>query len=279
MKIAYFGYDFFYKCLEHLSDNGHEVVKVFTYKTDNKYNFNDYIISLADSFHAPVQFSKVKSTDINNLKELGCDLLISAAYPYKIPILEDYAIKGINIHPTLLPEGRGPWSLPYIILKGLKKSGVTIHKLDAEFDHGDILLQESFNITDTENLESLSCKSQLKAVALLEVLLKNFDTYWDNAQKQTVGSYWAFPSVVEQTINWDSSVLDISRTIRAIGKFESRAKFDNKYWVVQDAVVWNEDHQFVPGDVVHKTNKEVVIAAKDGLVCLRFFEIDPDPTN
>lgn len=279
MKIAYFGYDFFYKCLEHLSNAGHEVLKVYTYKTDNKYNFNDYIITLADNLHIPVQFSKVKPSDIYSLKELGCELLVVAAYPYKIPILEDCRIKGINIHPTFLPEGRGPWPLPHIILKGLKKSGVTIHKLEAAIDQGDILLQASFDITDTENLESLSCKCQLTAVTLLDEFFENFDSYWNNAQKQGTGSYWEFPSVEEQTINWDTSVLDISRTVRAIGKFESRAKFDDKYWVVQDATVWVEKHAFITGEVVHRTNKEIVIAAKDGFVCLRFFEIDPDPES
>jgi methionyl-tRNA formyltransferase len=279
MKIAYFGYDFFYRCLEHLSGAGHEVVKVFTYKTDNKYNFNDYIISLADSSHIPVQFSKVTPSDIYNLRESGCELLVVAAYPYKVPILEDCIIKGINIHPTLLPEGRGVWPLPYIILNGLKNSGVTIHKLEEKIDSGDILLQQSFDIMDIENLESLSCKCQLTAVSLLEKLLKKFDFYWSNAQKQGVGSNWAFPSIEQQTINWDSSVHEISRITRAIGKFESRAKFDDKYWVVQDAVVWAENHRYIPGEVVHRTNKEVVIAAKDGLVCLRFFEIDPDPTS
>jgi methionyl-tRNA formyltransferase len=258
---------------------GHEVVKVFTYKTDNKYNFNDYIISLADSLHIPVQFSKVSKTDIYDLRDSGCELLVCAAYPYKIPVLENNAIKGINIHPTLLPEGRGVWPLPYIILKGHNKSGVTIHKMAEELDSGDILLQEEFAVTDTDNLESLSCKSQLKALALLERLFRNFDQYWDNARKQGAGSHWIFPSAEEQTLDWNSSIAEISRTVRAIGKFESRAKFDDKYWVVQDAVVWAEDHQYIPGEVVHRTNKEVVVAAKDGLVCLRFFEIDPDPES
>lgn len=35
MKIAYFGYDFFYDCLKTVLSEGHDVIKVFTFDTDN----------------------------------------------------------------------------------------------------------------------------------------------------------------------------------------------------------------------------------------------------
>lgn len=67
----------------------------------------------------------------NHLKKLetqGCDLLISAGYTFKIPNWRKYNIKyGINIHPSILPEGAGP--MPHTILKGLYQTGVTLHKL------------------------------------------------------------------------------------------------------------------------------------------------------
>lgn len=279
MKIAYFGYDFFYKCLELLPQAGQEVVKIFTYKADNKYHFNDYIVSVADSLHVPVQYSRVNSSDIYHLREQGCELLVCASYPYKVPILPDCVIRGINIHPTILPEGRGAWPLAHVILKGLRRTGVTIHKLAKEFDSGDILLQEAFDVTERENLESLSCKSHLKAVILLERLLKDFDAYWNNARQQIGGSYWEFPTVEMQTLRWDSSVQEIDRTVRAIGKYGSRARFDDRDWLVQDATAWVEGHDYMPGAVVHRSNKEIVIAARDGLVCLRFFEVDSNPAR
>lgn len=39
----------------------------------------------------------------------------------------------VNLHPALLPEGRGPWPMPTAILRG-KSSGVTLHKLAEESD-------------------------------------------------------------------------------------------------------------------------------------------------
>ncbi len=277
MKIAYFGYDFFHSCLETLVEDGHEVIKIFTYVTDNKYNFNEKVISIADSIRAPVQFCKPRRSDIDELFTVhGCELLVVAAYPFKIPV-GDPERRGINIHPSLLPQGRGPWPLPWVILKGLKRSGVTIHKLENDMDGGDILSQHEFNISDDEDLETLSCKCQLSAAALLRDLLSKFERKWEHARRQTKGTYWRSPTTVDQTLDWSKNVAEISRTIRAIGKFESRALFDEKYWVVQDGKVWKQLHKLTPGTVAHRTNKEIVIAAKDGFVCLRFFEVDPEP--
>ncbi len=47
----------------------------------------------------------------------------------------------IGMHPTLLPKGRGRAAIPWAILKGLEETGVTMFKMDAGVDTGDILAQ------------------------------------------------------------------------------------------------------------------------------------------
>ena len=84
------------------------------------------------------------------------------------------------------------------------------------------------------------------------------------------------PDESDRTLNWNYDVERLKKISKAFGKFDSFAVFDNKEWVVQDINVWHENHNLVPGTVVHRMNKEVVIAAKDGYVCLRFYSIDPD---
>ena len=44
----------------------------------------------------------------------------------------------IGMHPTLLPVGRGRAAIPWTIIKGLDKTGVTMFKLDEGVDTGDI---------------------------------------------------------------------------------------------------------------------------------------------
>jgi len=47
----------------------------------------------------------------------------------------------IGMHPTLLPKGRGRAAIPWAILKGLDKTGVTLFKLDEGVDTGEIIGQ------------------------------------------------------------------------------------------------------------------------------------------
>ena len=46
--------------------------------------------------------------------------------------------------------------MPVQILRGEKQGGVTIHRLEEDFDRGPILLQKAFTIRDGENLETMT---------------------------------------------------------------------------------------------------------------------------
>lgn len=276
MKIAYFGYDFFFPCLEDLINQGHTIQKIFSFPCDNVYNFNERVAKTAQKLGCPFTIDKVTSKDINDLQNSDCELIIVAAYQYKIPT-KSLTIPAINIHPTLLPEGRGPWPLPWIILKGLKQSGVTIHKITEEMDSGDILLQKEFKVTNEDNLETISAKSQLLAKKMLSETLYNFHSYWKKARPQSKKfSYWGMPKPEDRALNWTKTGKELIKIVRAFGKFDSLAKFDGKEWVVQDANFWKEKHKLKPGTAVNRMSKEIIIAVKDGFICLRSYKIDPD---
>ncbi|WP_455210947.1 methionyl-tRNA formyltransferase [Kaarinaea lacus] len=274
MKVAYCGYDFFHGCLRHLIANDHEILKVFTFDCDNRYNFNRYVHEICELQQIPITQTAINSADLQHLQEQGCELLITAGYRYKVPALDSLAIKGINVHPTLLPIGRGVWPLPWLILKQHTHSGVSIHKLTADFDAGDVLKQTRFIITADENLESLSCKTQIFATEVLAAVMRDFDVMWHNAtfQDHNKASMWPMPQRSDRTLEWNNSVLEIDRVCRAFGKFGSFAFFDNRWWCVYDLKVWQQIHHEAVGKVVHKSNTEMVISASDGFVCLRTFE-------
>lgn len=54
----------------------------------------------------------------------------------------------IGMHPTLLPIGRGRAAIPWAIIKGLDKTGVTMFKLDEGVDTGDIIAQGEIMLND-----------------------------------------------------------------------------------------------------------------------------------
>lgn len=273
MKICYLGYDFFYGCFEEiLKLKNVEVLKVYTFDTDNKYNFNCNLVKLAKDNNIPVVTSKITKKDIEDLIKAGCELLVSAGYQYKIPVFDEASIKQVNIHPTLLPVGRGPWPLPYIILKELKTSGVTIHKISQEIDAGDILISEKFDIQANEDIETLSCRVQMLAKKLIVQLINNIEFYYKNAVKQDSGEYWPFPTEEQMTFNGNMKIDEIDRIVRAFGKMDSIVYIDGSEILVHDISYWKEKHNYELGQIVHRTNKEYVMAVVDGFIVIRFFE-------
>lgn len=276
MKFVYCGYDFFWNVLNRILDGNHELLSLYTFRTDNQYDFNEKVTALAHTAGAPVQRTPMTLQSLAKIPRRDRQLLICAAYPHKIPAeviaTFDYAV---NVHPSLLPQGRGPWPLPWSILRGDATTGVTLHKLDHDWDRGDILLQTPVAIAANENLESLSAKLQLAAAPLVGRFLDMPTEVWRDAVSQGDGHYDSWPKESDRTISWDDDVARIDRVIRAFGKFESYAWIQGKKYFVRDAIVWQQAHTHPPGTVVHEMNRELVVAARDGLVCLRQFTARP----
>jgi methionyl-tRNA formyltransferase len=61
----------------------------------------------------------------------------------------------LGMHPTLLPQGRGRAAIPWAIIKGLDKTGVTMFQLDEGVDTGPIVAQEVLPIAPDETATSL----------------------------------------------------------------------------------------------------------------------------
>ena len=272
MKVVYCGYDFFWTVLQEILSGGNPLLALYTFRTDDYYHFHQKVAALAHGVGAPVQLDPITLHSLAHIPRAERNLLICAAYPHKIPAEViasfDYVV---NVHPSLLPHRRGPWPLPWSILRGDVKTGVTLHKLDRNLDTGDILLQHEVAISADENLESLSAKLQLCAAPLVARFLANPDAIWRNAQPQIEGNYQSWPSAADRTVVWDSDVATIARVIRAFGKFESYAWIADRKYLVRDASVWQQPHAYTPGTLVHEMNRELVIAARDGLVCIRNF--------
>ena len=272
VKFVYFGFDVFAPCLERLLNEGHELVHLFSFFTDNTHDFNQRVINMAVGRDVPVSFHKPRKEELADLYEKYDAVFISAGYAYKIPPLPDKA-RGMNVHPTLLPAGRSKYPLPHVILDHPQAGGVTVHKLAPEFDTGDILHQRAIPVEEYEDLETLSAKVVRDAPDLIAEVIRNLDHYWHKARPQdpSKASKWAFPTVEMRTAKWEMTVTEIDR----IGRAFSRAGWiihlqGQDYWVYH-YTAWEEKHAFSPGDVVAVLDREILVAAADGFVCIKEF--------
>ena len=277
MKIAYFGSDVFYPCFDYLIRQGHEIISLYTNKhVLEEHNPSKNVCIQAGLLKIPVHFNKPTRKDIDYLISNGCEMIISAGYGYRIP--EWAGIKyACNIHLSLLPLGAGPIQLPYIIVKGLEKTGVTIHKIAHDWDTGEILLQESFSLYGIESIEEIYCKKKVLAVTMLAKFLDNSDTYWLNSHPQDLSQreYWPLPDPQQFQVNFNDDLETINRNLRAHRYVDA----DGNIEYINSVSTWVQDHNHVPGTILSNENSIQIIAAKGGAVCFKINKKIPDQIN
>lgn len=104
------------------------------------------------SYGIPViQPEKIKTDErtIEILEKTDPDIIVVAAYGQILPqrVLDIPRFGCVNVHASLLPELRGASPIQRAIAQGDKKSGVTIMKMAAGLDTGDIITQEETDIS------------------------------------------------------------------------------------------------------------------------------------
>lgn len=216
MKIAYAGIDLMAQALRALSREN-EIVKLFTCPVDGIAETNSGVIALAEGCGAPYTLSRITREDIGELLEQGCELLISAGYYYRIPV--DPRLPMVNIHPSLLPYGRGAWPMPLAILDRLPACGVTVHKTEESFDTGAILLQRRFALDGEETLDTLMGKVNALLPELMHELTGDFDRLWREAQPQGEGVYLPEPDPEEYLLSRSSTAEYADRVLRAFAGY------------------------------------------------------------
>jgi phosphoribosylglycinamide formyltransferase-1 len=98
------------------------------------------------------------------IKEINPDLIILAGFLLKISEdMIDIGIPIINIHPSLLPKygGKGMYGINVhkaVIENKEKESGITIHRVNKDYDKGEILLQKKVSLEESESIKSLILK-------------------------------------------------------------------------------------------------------------------------
>ena len=216
MKIAYAGFDLMYPAMEALAQDN-ELIRLFTCQVDGVYETNEQVTALAASLDVSYTTEKITRRDIELLLGAGCELLISAGYYHRIPV--DSRLPMVNIHPSLLPYGRGAWPMPLVILDELRESGVTVHKTEARFDTGDILLQQRFDIAREETLESFMQKVNALLPGMMRELTARFDSLYRSARPQGEGAYQAEPDPKDYVLTAADSAAYADRVLRAFYGF------------------------------------------------------------
>ena len=125
----------------------------FVYKRAKRYGVKTLFIN-SKSFKNRVLFDKEA---VKILRKEKIELVVLAGF---MRILSPHFVKAfknriLNIHPALLPSFKGDSAIKEAHKHGVKITGVTVHLVDNEVDHGPIILQEALKVKERESLESL----------------------------------------------------------------------------------------------------------------------------
>ena len=141
-----------------------------------KYEIDSFIIN---SKLFPNENLDLKITNI--LKDYGCDYIFLSGYMKKIEenLLKTFPNKIINTHPAILPSiygGAGMYGSfvhEAVIKNGEKKSGVTIHYVNENYDEGEKILIKELELSSNETAKTLENRiKELEKVAIVEAFKK-----------------------------------------------------------------------------------------------------------
>ncbi|MHA1294401.1 MAG: phosphoribosylglycinamide formyltransferase [Promethearchaeota archaeon] len=126
-----------------------------------------YCIERAKNHNIPyyiIESDKYKGTReefdkemIKILDKYNCELIVLVGYMRLVSsmFIEHFNGNVMNIHPALLPSFKGIHAHEDALEYGVKISGCTVHFVDAQADHGPIIIQKCVPVYDTDTKDTL----------------------------------------------------------------------------------------------------------------------------
>ena len=181
-----------------------------------------------------LQPEKLKSPEfLEELKLLTADLQIVVAFRMLPAVVWNMPPMGsVNLHGSLLPQYRGAAPINWAVINGEKETGITTFKLKHEIDTGDILLQESFAIAETDNAGDVHDRmKEIGANLLLKTVKRLAEGDLEEMPQSTIANLKSTihhaPKIFTETctINWQKPVDEVYNLIRGLAPYPTAFTF------------------------------------------------------
>lgn len=186
---------------------------------------------LALSLNLPViQPLKIKDPSIiQHLKLLKPQFILVVAYGQFLPkeILSLPEQGCVNLHPSLLPKYRGPAPIPWAILQGEEKTGVTTMLIGEGMDAGPILLQDEIEIEPEDTAATLHDKLAIMGAELLFKTIEGLEKgrLSPIPQAEELASYAPKLKKEDGRIDWKKTSRQIHNQVRAMNPWPGAYTF------------------------------------------------------
>ncbi len=207
------------------------------------------------------------------LMTLGADMFVTAAFGQFLPERLLNSVKhAVNVHASLLPKYRGGAPVHYAIIKGDQEAGVTIMEMVKKMDAGDMISQRAIPITDADNVGTMFEKLSLVGRELLLDTLPDYLAGNLKPQPQDETKVTFSPNITpeEERIDWQLSARDIFNQVRGMYPWPvAHTIWQGTRFKLHEVALADSSHvNGIPGQVIEKTKKSLIIATKKGAISL-----------
>lgn len=268
MRIVVIGYDkMFAALISGAKLKGHDIIGALRI---DRVKYSNFALFFKDIFNPSHDFSFLKSHKIydikangvktkkfeDEIKRLNPDIILVGSWSEKIPEnilnLPKYGV--INCHPSLLPNHRGANPYFWAIYSGDEKTGVTFHKMDKNFDTGDILMQAAFKIEPYMTGGMLKNKAAKVAELMVGELLDDIEKnkIIPIAQDETKATYDKYPYDGIDVIDFSQNAAKLYNQIRALRPWAyCSCVLGGRVYRIKSAKLSDGNYnKFAPGDII-----------------------------
>lgn len=222
---------------------------------------------------------------VRRVVALAPDLVVSWFWTQRLPmrLVEAARLGGIGAHPSLLPRHRGADPYFAAIDAGDEVTGVTVHRIAAEYDTGAMLAKRELRIDARWNAWQLARALDRPSLALLRDVVARLargERFEGEPQDESLATRADAPTDEECALRWSWPTERILRRIRAL------APAPGAFTEVGEALVVVTEARaapryprvLAPGEAA-VVDGRAVVRTGDGAIALVAGQVDDEPAD
>lgn len=222
--------------------------------------------SFQRSFKSFCILNKIEIVNLKDLYTIDNLIFLSLEFDKIIRPSLFSSEKLFNIHFSYLPEYKGMYTSALPILNGEVYSGVTLHKIDAGIDTGDIIQQRKIELNHEITAEELYFKYIEYGSALV---IENLENIINNKIESTIQNSHNSSYYSKSAIDYSNIVIDLNKTAFQI-KSQIRAFTFPSYQLptifdhaIYRAVIQKEKSSCKPGKILYEDEFYLLVSTID----------------
>ena len=283
LKIIFFGSPYYsVSLLEKTIELGHDVLLVVSQGTTKtrrgkiiKTSVHQYCEEKNIKYILPHQFT---DSETKKIMRSNYDLGIIYAYGKLVPrnLIEHCKFGIMNLHCSLLPSYRGAAPIQHALINGEDYTGYTYFRINEKLDEGNTILQERYQILQSDNCSSIQDSLTKLAVNNLSVAIKRLvqGEFLDSVRSDKI-SYANKIQKEDSIFGWDLDVISICNRIRALSTWPvARTNLLGEDIKILDANYVRQNHDMTYGVIKAFSKDELLVSAKGGYISINKLQLE-----